>query len=319
MYDLIIIGGGPAGLTAAAYAIRRRLETLLISEDLGGKANYRMQLAGMEGHEVITGDEVLDKFKGQLRYLDYAHRIDRVTRVAAAGRRFLVQTDSGATFEGKAIIVATGAMPRALGVPGEDRLLGRGVSYSAISHAHLFMGKDVAVVGSGQLALRAASGLVQAARKVYLVAPQGNLLESRLGRDLHQAANVDALQGWRGIAVWGREYVESIVVEATSGEQRELPVAAVFVELGLEPQSALVASLVEVNEAGQIVVDKRGRTSRPGIFAAGDVTDSFSEQALIAIGEGAKAALSTFEYLLERGGRMDWSEAARQMIGEGWG
>ncbi len=316
MYDLIIIGGGPAGLTAAVYAIRRRVETLLVSEELGGKANFRMQLPDMEEHEIITGDEVLDKFKGQLRYLDYAHRIDRATGVTATGQSFLVQTDAGATFEGRAIIIATGAMPHALGVPGEERLLGRGVSYSAISHAHLFIDKDIAVVGSGRLALRAAAGLVEAARQVYLITPDDGMLKSSLGDYVRHAANVDVLQNWRVVAIWGHEYVESIVVEAASGEQREIPVEAVFVELGLEPQSALVAPLVDVNEAGQIVVDQRGRTSQPGIFAAGDVTDSFSEQVLIAIGDGAKAALSAFEYLLEHGGRMDWSEAARQMIGE---
>ncbi len=316
MYDLIIIGGGPAGLTAAAYAIRRRLETLLISEDLGGKANYRMELPDMEGHEVITGDEIVNKFKGQLRYLDYARRFDRVTYVKAKDSHFLVQTDSGAEFEARAIVVATGAMPRMLGVPGEERLLGRGVSYSAISHAHLFVDKNVAVVGSSAVALRAAAELSEVARRAYLIAPDDGELDSRLGRHVQYAENVYVLRGRRVAAIWGREYVESIVVKAADGEERELPVEAVFIELGLEPQSAPVAHLVDLDEAGHIVVDKRGRTSRPGIFAAGDVTDNYSEQVLIAIGDGAKAALSAFEYLLEHGGRMDWREAARQMISE---
>lgn len=316
MYDLIIVGGGPAGLAAAVYAMRWRLETLLISEDLGGKANYRMQLAGMEGHEAITGGDLVNKFKSQLRYLDYAHRIDRVVGVVTDGQTFLVQTDSGASFEGKALIVATGAMPRVLGVPGEERLLGRGVSFSAISHAHLFFDKDVAVVGSDRPALRAVAELIEVARQIYLVTPDDGALDSTLGRHVQRAENVELLRNRRVAAIWGREYVESIVVEAAGGAERELPVDAVFVELGLEPQSALVADLVDLNDAGQIVVDRRGRTSRPGIFAAGDVTDSLSEQVLIAIGDGARVGLGAFEYLLEQGGRMDWSEAARQMIRE---
>lgn len=316
MYDLIIIGGGPAGLTAAAYAIRRRLETLLISEDLGGKANYRMQLPHMQKLEVITGEEVVNKFKGQLRYLDYARRIDRVIGVTPKGQNYLVHTDSGATFEGRALIVATGVMPRTLGVPGEARLLGRGVSYSAISHAHVFVDKDVAVVGSGRLALRAAAELSGVARQVYLIAPDDGELDSNLGRFVQRAGNVDVWHRWGVAVIWGHEYVESIVVETAGGEERELPAEAVFIELGVEPQSALVAHLVDVNQAGRIVVDNRGRTSRSGIFAAGDVTDSFTEQVLIAIGDGAKAALSAFEYLLERGARMDWTQAARQMISE---
>ena len=153
MYDLIIIGGGPAGLTATVYAIHKRLETLLITEDLGGKANYRMHIRGLEGYETINGEEVVRKFQSQVDYLDFARLMDKTVKVEAiqgqAGEEYYkVTTYSGTAFVCRALIVATGAEPYRPNVPGEEDLFGLGLSYSAISHAPLFWGKDTAVIGS---------------------------------------------------------------------------------------------------------------------------------------------------------------------------
>ena len=300
MYDVIIIGGGPAGLTATVYAVHKRLETLLITEDLGGKSNYHLTLKGAEGHEYITGDDVVEKFKNQVQYLDFVHLMGTVTKVEPLNHHYAVHTKSGKRFETRAVIVATGAMPRFLDVPGARRLLGKGLSYSAISHAHLFAQKDAVVVGSGGTALRGAAELAQAASHVTLIAPTAGDLDTILGRRLREDPKVAILQGWMVKEVLGEEFVEGVVAESEGAEERRIPAEGVLVELGLVPTSQIVAGLVRTNPQGAIMIDAQNQTSRPGLFAAGDVTNVPPEQHLIAIGEGAKAALSAFEYLLRQ-------------------
>ncbi|HIC88370.1 MAG TPA: hypothetical protein EYP04_03080 [Anaerolineae bacterium] len=298
MYDLIIIGGGPAGLTAAVYTLRKRIEMLLISEDLGGKAHYRMRLKGLEGYEVITGEETIRKFQNQLEYLDFARRIDRAVAVEAVDDGYIVHTAGGETLQSIALLVATGSEPRPLGVPGEKELLGKGVSYSAVSYAPLFWGQKTAVVGNGDLALRAAAELATVADRVMLIAPEGVKSGSPLARKLTTFDNVVLLEHYQVDSIIGGEFVESIAVRSPEGTLETFAVRGVFVELGLVPNSDFIRDLVDTNEVGEIIVDCQGRTSRPGIFAAGDVTATANEQVLIAIGEGAKAALSAYEYLL---------------------
>lgn len=297
MHDLIIIGAGPAGLTAAAYAVNKRLQTLVISEDLGGKINHRIQLRGFEGHEIITGADVVEKFKRQLEYLHFAHQIDRATKVVAHNNHFAVLTQNDQKHEARAIIVATGAAPQRIDIPGEKRLIGRGLSYSAISHASLLIDKQAALIGGGARALRSAAELAGVASRVHLILPERGELDSPLGSRLRANPKVTLYENCELREVRGEQFVESIIVRG-KGETREVPVDALFVELGLVPNSQLVNELVLTNATGRIVVDSKCGTSRPGIFAAGDVTDVFVEQVLISIGEGAKSALSAYEYLL---------------------
>jgi thioredoxin reductase len=303
MYDLIIVGGGPAGLTATVYAIHKRLETLLITEDLGGKANYRMHIRGLEGYETISGEEIVRKFQSQVEYLDFARLMERATSIKPlkgpdGEEVFQVDTASGTSFTGRAIVVATGARPQLLGIPGERDLFGLGLSYSAISHAPLFWGKKTAVVGSDELAFRAVTELATVASHVYLVAPKELPADSPWMDKIKSFDNVDVLPGATVTGVSGSPYVEEMTLRLGSGETRMLPVKGVFVELGLLPNTDLVQGLVELDERGRIVVDCRGATSRPGVYAAGDVTNSYAEQVLIAIGDGAKAVLAAYEYLL---------------------
>lgn len=298
MYDLIIIGGGPAGLTAAAYAIRNRLEVLLVTEDLGGKANYRLSLKGMEGHEVITGDEILERFKNQVQYLEYMRHMATASKVEALNHHFAVHTKAGQRFETRAVLVATGANPRYLDVPGARKLLGKGLSYSALSHATLFAQRPTVLVGSSGAALRSAAELAHSASHVTVVAPSAGELDSPIGRRLRADPKVMLLQGWSVQEIYGTDFVEGVVVRAEGGEERRIPAEGVFVELGLAPNSSLVAGLCKTNAQGAILIDAHNQTSRPGIFAAGDVTNVPPEQHLIAIGEGAKACLSAYEYLL---------------------
>jgi thioredoxin reductase len=296
MYDLIIIGGGPAGITAAATAINQRLETLIVAERWGGQTTYAMQLEDMEAREVITGETLLDAFRRQLDYLDFVRRFDTVTNVMPEGRHLVVDTARGDRFEGRALIMATGARPQRLDVPGEARLAGYGLSYSATTHAGLFLGKDVAVVGRGRRAQWAAADLARKAHRVYLLAPEP-LPHTPLAHKLRQMQDVEITEDVVVKEVCGERFVEGIVIATPEGEEREIAVQGVFVKLPRTPNSELVREWIDCDRRGQIMVDVHCATGWPGVFAAGDVT-LVSEQALVHIGEGAKAAISAYHYLL---------------------
>lgn len=298
MYDLIIIGGGPAGLTAAAMAINQRLETLIIAERWGGQTTYAMQLEEMEGREVITGETLLDAFRRQLDYLDFVRRFDTVTKVMPVEQYLGVETAQGDRFVGRSLIMATGAKPQRLNVPGEARLAGYGLSYSATTHAGLFLGKDVAVVGKERRAQGAAADLARKAHRVYLLAPEP-LPETPLAQRLRHMQNVEIAEGVTVKEVCGERFVEGIVVTMPEGEVREIPLKGVFVKLPRTPNSDLVREWVDCDRNGYIIVDVNCATSWLGVFAAGDVTH-VSEQALVHIGEGAKAAIAAYHYLLMR-------------------
>ena len=297
MYDLIIVGGGPAGLTAAIYAIRKRLETLLISKDLGGKTNFHLELPDVELHNVISGQEIIGKFRREIEYLEFARVLDGVEKVDALDKGYAVTTTSGKRFSAKALIVATGARGRRLNVPGEKEYMMKGLCYSAVSYAPLFIDKKAVVIGDRPLALRAAAELAQVASDVTLIAPEPDKLDTPLGRKLRTAKNVKILEGFQVRAVKGDRHARSLVV-GSNGDERELAMDAAFVELELMPRSDMVAQLVELDSQSRIKIDAENRTSRSGIFAAGDVTNIHAEQVLVAVGECAKAALSAYEYLL---------------------
>lgn len=299
MYDLIIIGGGPAGLTAAIYAIRKRLNVLLVSKDLGGKTNYHLELPDQESHQVIRGVDLVDRFRRELEYLDFARHMEPVERVIRNDdRTFTVQTKGGAELFARAVLVATGSRQEWLNVPGEREYLSKGLCYSALSYAPLFIDKKTVVIGEGELALRSAGELATVAAHVHLVGPSGAILETPLGQKLQRAENVTILPNHRVVRVLGNGYANKVVVDTPSGEELELAADGTFVERSLIPNSAMVADLVELDPQGRIKVDWGNRTSVPGLFAAGDVTSVYAEQVLIAVGEGAKAALSAYDYLL---------------------
>jgi alkyl hydroperoxide reductase subunit F len=299
VYDLIILGGGPAGLTAAVYAFRKRLDVLLVSPDLGGKTGRHMHLPdNLERFQVITGDEVVSRFKSQIESLEFARKLEHGEQVEAIEGGYAVKTKEGNRYEAKAVLVATGAGAVKLNVPGESKYRMRGLAYSAVSYAPLFIDRTAAVVGEGDLGVKSALELAQIARQVYLIVPSLSVLDNAMGKKLKVSKNVTVLDGYKVKEIKGEEtYARSIVV-TRGAEEKELAVDVTFVELDLLPNSGCVAGLVKLNEKKQIVVDCSNRTSRAGIFAAGDVTDTYAEQVLICIGEGAKAALSAYEYIL---------------------
>jgi len=298
MYDLIVVGGGPAGLTATIYAIRKRLNVLLVSRDLGGKTQFRLELPDVEDYQVIRGVEIVNKFRAELEYLDFARHMEPVQRISQHQDAFAVHTMGGGELLAKAVLVASGVRQQRLNVPGEKEFLMRGLCYSALSYAPLFIDKTTVVIGDGDLALRSAAELATVAEYVHLVGPASNILGSALGKKLQAAENVTILEDYRVIEILGDDYAERVVVESPEGQEAEIGADGTFIEMALIPNSTMVADLVDLDVEGRIKIDSRNRTSVPGIFAAGDVTDTYAEQVLVAVGEGAKAALSAYEYLL---------------------
>ena len=298
MYDLMILGGGPAGLAAAVYAIRRRLNVLLIGDNLGGKTGWHLDVPWLEEHHVITGEEVVRKLKGEIQDLDYARVLDRATRVETIDGGFRAHIASGDRFEARALVIATGARPQTLHVRGEEKYRYKGVTYSALSYAPAMADKTVAVIGDGPLALRSTAELLHSAARVYLIAPTAGMLETPLGRCLQDESHFSMYEGYFVSEIRGRDYAEELVVRSGDGIARSLKVDCIFVEVGLAPNSEPVRHLVRCDEKGHILIDHRARTSRQGVFAAGDVTNACVEQVLVAVGEGIKATLSASEYLL---------------------
>ncbi len=298
MYDLIIIGGGPAGLTAAVYAIRKRLNVLLLTKDLGGKTNYHLALPWIQEYQVIRGLEVVNKFRSELEYLDFARHIEDVEKVGQKNGGFAVITKSETELDAKALIIATGARQVRMGVPGEKEFTMKGLCYSALSYAPLFIDKTTIVIGDDDLALRSAGELSTVAKHVYMVCNSDKMFKTPLGKKLQEAENVTVLKNFEVIDVKGDEYARTLRLKNPSGKTVEYEADAMFVEKALMPNSDMVKNLLKLDERGRIIIDCANRTSVPGVFAAGDVTNNFAEQVLIAVGEGAKAALSAYDYLL---------------------
>ncbi|HEY5730704.1 MAG TPA: FAD-dependent oxidoreductase [Anaerolineales bacterium] len=300
MYDLIIIGGGPAGLTAAVYAIRKRLNVLLVSKDLGGKTNYRLALPWIEDYQVIKGLEIVNKFRNALEYLDFARHIESVDKVGKKDDHFLVTTKNGANLEANAVILATGTRQARMDVPGEREYTMKGLCYSALSYAPLFIDKSVLVIGDEELALRSAGELATVAKEVTMICADDRNLGTPLGKKLQQAGNVKIMKDCEIVEVKGDEYARKLILKDKSGKLKEFEADGMFVEKALTANTGMVKDIAKLDEQGRVMVDNSCRTSVPGLFAAGDVTDNYAEQVLIAVGEGAKAALSAYEYLLPK-------------------
>ena len=296
-YELLIIGGGPAGLTAAAYATRKRIETMLISEDLGGKTNYEFNLPDVDTNLIIDGQELVSKFKNQIQYLDFARHIGKVIKFGRKRNRFIATT-SERTFNARAAIIATGVTPKSLNIPGEKEFLGHGVSYSTASHAPVFVDMEVAVVGEGKQALQAAAELAKIAKKVSIIGVPRKYTNSPLGKKIKESGKAVFLSDCHLKEIIGEKSPDRIVVSTKDGKEDAIPVRGVFIEIGYIPNSQPFARLVRTTRDGRIKVDGNNQTSLPGLFAAGDVTDVQTQQVLIAIGEGANAALNAYDYLI---------------------
>jgi thioredoxin reductase len=295
MYDLIIIGGGPAAAAAAVYALGKQLHFLVIYGELG-KAGRTQELAGDMATEFLAGADAVRIFERQVAQTNRT-LCDYVTEVSQDTGVLRVTTKNHGTKSATALIVATGAAPIGLELPNAKNLVGRGLGYSITTHAQLMDGKNVAVIGTTIRALRGVAELSRNAAQVYLIAPDPGRLSTPLAVALEQRQNVEILEGYTVEELIGAKNIEALVV-THDGQPRRLSVDAAFVDLGLLPNSGTVRGLVHTDQDGFIWVDDRNATSTPGIFAAGDVTTSFGEQIMIAIGDGARAAISAYDYLL---------------------
>jgi alkyl hydroperoxide reductase subunit F len=297
MYDLIILGAGPAGITAAIYAGRKRLKSLVITQNVGGQAAMSASIKGYKGYQHITAVELMKKFEDHIKEFDISMKEGEEAVVVKKKNDVIeVKTDKG-KYEAKSLIIATGARPRTLKLPGENEFKNRGVTYCATCDAPLFVNMDVAVIGGGNSAMDATMQLMKIANKIYLINRSSSFRGDEVMLAKIEASDkVKIFSNAKPLEILGDRLVSGIRVEA-DGKQKTLEVRGVFIEMGSISNSDFVAEPIERNQRGEIVVDNQNRTSVSGIFAAGDVTDVPQKQVVIAAGEGAKAALSANEYL----------------------
>jgi alkyl hydroperoxide reductase subunit F len=299
LYDVVIIGGGPAGLSAAIYSVRQGLTTAVITSELGGQARWAGQIDNYLGLGLISGRELARHFRSHVDGIGIDVFPSRhADALVPAGGRFEVHTREGLQAHGRAVIIATGRAPARLAVPGEEELLGRGVSYCATCDAAFFRGRPVAVVGPGESAAEAALQLAALNCDVALVSEQQRLRASpTLLAKLADDAHVELRMESHVTRIEGEERVTAVVLRDGVDREVTVPVDAVFIETGSIPAKDLTGGLVQVNREGEIEVDRSLMTGYPGVFAAGDVTDQLGKQVIIAAGDGARAGVAAAKWL----------------------
>ncbi len=301
MYELIIVGAGPAGMTAAVYAARKRLNTLLISDDVGGQPLTTVGIENYMGYQFIEGPELMEKFEEQVRQFPSDVKVQVGQKAESLSRidgGFEVKTDKGEGYQAKTVIFATGKRYRQLNVPGEKELLGRGVTYCAICDGPLFAGEKVAVIGGGNSALEAADDMIKIAEHIYLISLTPLTGDRILIDKVTNADNLTMFLEYEILEIKGKGRVEGIKIrDLRSKQEKEFDVGGVFIEIGLIPNSEAIKAITTLNRIGEVEVNCANETGVPGLFAAGDVTNVPEKQIVVAAGEGAKAALQAHRYL----------------------
>jgi len=299
MYELVIIGGGPAGMTAAVYAARKKLNTLLISYDIGGQVLWTAGVENYMGYQFIEGLELMKKFEEQVKQFPLDVKTgERVSSLSQTDGGFEAKTEKGESYQAKAAIIATGKRPRQLNVPGEEKLKGKGVTYCSICDGPLFASENVAVIGGGNSALEAAEDMVKIAEHIYLVSLTPLTGDQILIDKVKAASNLTMFLEHEVLEIKGKDRVEGIKIrDLKNKEEKELDVGGIFIEIGLIPNSEPFKKIVRLNHLGEIEINCANETGVLGLFAAGDVTNVPEKQIVVAAGEGAKAALKAHHYL----------------------
>jgi NADH-dependent peroxiredoxin subunit F len=303
LYDVVIVGGGPAGLAAAVYSARQGMVTAIVMADIGGQAAWAGTIENYLGWQLITGAELVERFKEHLNAFEVDCFEGRLVSAVVAGEdAFEVFTRENDTLRTRALIIATGRAPNRLAVPGETELIGKGVSYCTTCDAPFFKGKTVVVTGPGAAAAEAALQLAGLGSFVMLVSeqPLRGVTPAAMER-IAAYENVKVRSGVKVEAIEGDGHVERVkLMDLADRSETTIDAAGVFIELGAIPVAEFTGGLVETNDSGEVIVDNRGETSRPGIYAAGDVTDGLGKQVIIAAGEGARAAIAAYRDLQSR-------------------
>jgi len=301
IYDLIIIGGGPAGITAGIYATRQNLKTLLITKEFGGQiARKAVSIENYTGFEEISGIDLIRKFESHLRKQKISIEIDEVRKLRKERNIFKVFTRSNKIFESKTVIVSSGADPRPLEVPGEKEFIGKGVSYCALCDGPFFNNRDVAVIGGGNAGFETAIFLSDIANKVYILEFGENVIADAWNQEkAKKTGRIEVITSAALKEIKGDQFVRSIIYQDKKNQKlKTLEVSGVFIQIGNQPATSFVKDLVEFNERDEIKVEfETFQTKTPGLFAAGDVNVGRYKQIITACGEGAKAALAVYDYL----------------------
>ena len=300
-FDVIIIGGGPAGIAAGIYSARANLSVLLITKDFGGQIKRKaVEIENYPGVGKISGMELVQKFENHLKEFDVSIVMEKAKKVEREAMGFSVLTESKKQFNGLSVIVATGADPRPLEVKGEKELIGKGVSYCVACDGMLYKDKITAVIGGGDAGFEAGIFLSKFAKQVYILEYGDKVKADKVNQKLaRKAKNIKIITNAGLQEIKGKDVVDSIIYKDVKNEKiKTLKVVGVFIEIGNIPATGFVKNLVDFGERDEIKVDpETGKTKVLGLFAAGDITDTEYKQIVIAAGEGARAALSASRYL----------------------
>lgn len=310
MYDVIIVGAGPAGLTAALYTARRELKTLVLSKELGGQAALTDKIYNYPGVKFTAGLPLMTTMKEQAEEFGAEFLFEEVRGIEKQEDGFLVKS-STQEFKAHTVLLCFGLTPRDLDVPGEKVLIGKGVQAEVLDHGHMYKGKDVAVIGGGNSALEAAEFLSPLANKVYIVHRRDEFrAEEVTVTNVKKLKNIEFVLNAQTQSVQGADQVESITIDV-AGEEKVIPVSAVFVKIGYRTKTDWLGDLVERDARGHIKATLDCSTPTDGLFAAGDCTDMPYKQIITSGGEGCKAALNAYMYLMKKKGKrasmIDWS------------
>ncbi len=305
MYDLIIIGGGPAGTAGAVYAARKKMKILLITESFGGQSIVSDNIENWIGEKTINGLDLAKRFEAHVRAQEgiEIHMPERAAAVREIEEGFDVVVEKGDVYQTKTVLLVSGGRRRKLGVPGEDAFSGKGVAYCATCDAPLFRNKTVAVVGSGNSALEAVVDLLPYAAHVYLLVRGTRLKgDAATQEEIKNSPKVTVLMSATTKEIMGDKFVKGLTyVEGITQEEKTIDVGGVFIEIGSVPNSEIVKNIVKLNDFGEVAVDPmHGTTSKTGIWAAGDVTDEPYKQNNIAAGDAVKAVLSIYAYCMKQ-------------------
>ena len=302
-YDLLILGGGPAAMSAAVYAARKMIKLAIITKDFGGQIRETSEVENWLGFQSINAKDLADSFEEHVKGFDIPVSLGTsITEVKKKGDTFNVLTDDSTMYSSQTLIIATGKRHRPLNVPGENELLGRGVAYCATCDAPFFKGKKVVVAGGGNSAFTTAVDLLKVGAEVTLVNfIKGWQADESLQERMKRTSKVSLLDYHQIVRIEGKDSVSGVVVNNRENDnEKKLHANGVFIEIGLFPNNEPIKNLVELNEHGEIIVDCSCKTSVEGLFGAGDVTTVPHKQIVISAGEGAKAALSAYDYLINK-------------------